>query len=382
MKNEMSKLHRSKSDLFLFLIVACMLMYQYFSKGGYPRVISSFSAILTGFIAATKILLLISKSKGYFSKKSIIDYTVFTVECGICLLLSFLYFYCQNRPDLLMGLLISIALLDASISLYIRYIGYISVIYYGIHLGLYSLGFITDHVDPMPRLKNGEIIYRYAIGFDHPNYTACFILLIVAAAICSNKVFDRRLFICSSLIFSVISYLYTDSRTAIAVSLVGMFLCYNRILLSKINLYYFVIITLFGSLIITAAISVLFRANSSVNFLFSQRPRIMYELIADGIPMLGNPSLKRSYLSGMSIDSFTFNLLFGYGIIITLSIFFLIIYMAKSAEEYNNRYLCMVIILYLVYGLTENHVLDYGFSIISPIMFIAIFNSSFFELDM
>lgn len=358
-------------------IICLMLAYQYFSKGDYNPLYADAVAYSAGFLCAIKIIGIYKSPMIHNPFRNNQQYWIILITLGI---ISILYYFCQNRLDLLMAFFIALAIQNWNTEDFFTTCGAAGTLFFGIHLILFQLGFIHDFVPAMERLTDNGMIYRSALGFSHPNFVGLFIMVILAAALgCKNKV-KRITFLVISVSYSLISFSYTDSRTSLYCVIVGCIIFFigplinNRLLPLLFTLITIVNITL------NCFLSLVYHNNNDVNFFWSQRPRIFYELLQNGIPLYGNAVLKDKYNRGYSIDNFWFNILFFYGLIFLVVIFFLVYNLCRTSVMENNPYISYIVIIYSIYGFTENHVLDYGFSLIAPLMFIAILNRQFFIL--
>ena len=105
----------------------------------------------------------------------------------------------------------------------------------------------------------------------------------------------------------------------------------------------------------------------------------MKNIRGNGLGLFFNSNLKAAYFTGFSIDSFYFMLMYGYGLLVAIPVFYLLVNLSKVAELHGNRQLPIAIMIYLIYGLTENHVLDFGFSYLGLFLFLPFVRQSSFD---
>lgn len=370
--------YTSGMNCFDFLIFLMIFLYQFISKGSYPDYLSNISVIFVTFLLGIRFIYNLKTQT--FRQLLISSNFIFGLLFSI--IFAFGYAYCQGRFDLVMSLLISVAFWNIGLDLYFRYIGYVVSALFLSHLLLYMFGIIQEHVADMERLTDEGVIYRKALGFDHPNYTACFILAILSAGIVVKKIYEKFFFLSCAFVVNLLCFRLTDSRTAFISVIAGfvIFVIFSKIL-NRRDGYIYVIFTLLISFFLSIFIPYLFYDNTNVNFIFSQRPRLFYNLLQNPVPVFSNNEMKIRYLSGESIDNFLLNILYGYGIIILLVIVIVLVHLSKTDLQRKSNEISTIIIIYLIYGLTENHVLDYGFTVIGPLLFLSLLNPNFFDKD-
>lgn len=296
------------------------------------------------------------------------------------LILCALFYSGQNRYDLFVAYGLCIAICDLSVRTISDYVGIIFAIFYGSHLALYQLGYIHEFTDDMPRLTDQGMTYRLALGFDQPNFNICFILPILSAAVVSRKRWKRYAFFIVALAYTLGTYRYTNSRTGLIAVLCGVALWAVSEFIGKYFKRFWLIIALaiLACISVTYFVANKYYGDGEVNFLLSQRPAIMKRIAGNGLSLFFNSNLKTAYFTGASIDNFYFMLMYGYGLLVAIAVFYLLIKLSKVAEQHGNRQLPIVIMIYLIYGLTENHVLDFGFSYLALFLFLPFVKQSSF----
>lgn len=362
-----------------YLILFFVFLYQYVSKGYYSDSLADLVAAIAIVLALIQITAMLIGGTFYINNtyQKTSHYYLLLL---ILFIFSFFYFFCQRRFDLVVGLLICVALHNWNIDSFFKATGILSSIMYGSHLLLYRLGYIQEHARIMDRATDNGTIYRYAIGFDHPNFTAPFILLILASAIGCRRTSQRLIFGAIGFLYSIISYEYTNSRTALAATLFAIVILLFSFFIKSPHLYVLFPVTTIASVGLMLYLAFAYHDDPTVNFRWSQRPSIIYNLFQDyGLSLYGNEELNTiNRETGGSIDNYWFNLLFSYGIIITIVVFVLLYILCKTSCRYNSPNMVWVVVMYMVYGMSEHHVFDYGFSILSILIFMPIVYPLFF----
>ena len=363
-------------DLFLDLLILCLYCsYQFFSKGnmvGAGEAISVFTILMI----LLKLFLIVYKNK---FNDILSEFNVRAI--APILVLCILFYFGQNRFDLFVAYGLCIALCDLPVQKISDYLGSIFAIFYALHLILYRMGYIREFTDNMPRLTEQGMTYRLALGFDQPNFNTCFILPILAAALVSDNKKKRYLFLAITLCYTFISYRYTDSRTSLIAVVCGVVIwLFSKSFDKYVKHMDYVVIAMIATFVFTTYyVSLKYCGNEKINFVLSQRPAIMRSIQNNGLNLFYNSNLKAEFFTGASIDNFYFMLIYGYGLLVAVGIFYLIIKTAKVAEMHHNKKITLVIVLYLIYGLTENHVLDFGFSYLSLFLFLPFVRPSSFD---
>jgi hypothetical protein len=363
------------------VLIASLFFYQYFSKGAFPPIYGHVLAALTLYLGILKCVVQLrdipqaSPFAAANIQRTAFLFTVF-------MLFGMMFYSRLGRFDMLFMALLCYAMWDIGLQRFTLFASVISSLYYGCHLVLFRIGVIQDHTDAMARLTNDGLIYRSAIGFDHPNYSICFILPIICGAILLKNKFGKIAFGMIALVYSIVSYQLTDSRTAFFVCIAGLLLsCVSFFHIPDRLLFLFSLIFIPMGIAGTYWIASTFSSNARINFLLSQRPRLWHEILPRSFRIFGAPEARVSYEAGGSVDNFFLNLQYSYGLVITVIVIILIVNLLVVAKRYGNANLMLVVDLYLFYGLAENHVLDYGYSFIGPLIFMAILWPCFFELD-
>lgn len=296
---------------------------------------------------------------------------------------SLLYFVGTGRFDLLGALIVCLAIHDWYSEAFFEWTGIIASTLYGIHLLLYKLGYIKEFVSSIERLTVEGMTYRLALGFDHPNFTAAFILCIVAAAIGCTRQQYKAAFGCIALIYALISYSYTNSRTALYAVVLSLVLLIISIFVHNRHIYWAFPLAVLISIGYQLYLSLSFHDDGAVNFRWSQRPGIMYNyLVTEGVHLLPNPDVKELITGGASIDSFWFNLIFCAGLLIAVGIFILLFTLCRYTSLHGYTNITFITISYMIYGFSENHVLDFGYGILTILIFMPVIYPTFFADNM
>lgn len=365
-------------DRSLDIVILCLYCsYQFFSKGDMTET-GDLVSILAMLLILFKIGLIVYENTSShilneFNARAVIP----------ILVLCALYYLGQNRFDLFVSYGLCIAICDLSAQTISDYVGLIFAIFYGSHLALYQLGFIQEFTADMPRLTDQGMTYRLALGFDQPNFNTCFILPILSAAVVSRKRWKRYAFLFVAMGYTLGTYRYTNARTGLIAVLCGVFLWAISESIGKYVKRFWPIIVwaIIACISATYFVSNKYYGNEKVNFLLSQRPAIMKNIQGNGLGLFFNSNLKAAYFTGDSIDNFYFMLIYGYGLLVAIPVFYLLVNLSKVAELHDNRQLPIVIMIYLIYGLTENHVLDFGFSYLALFLFLPFVRQSSFDVQ-
>lgn len=201
--------------------------------------------------------------------------------------------------------------------------------------------------------RNGEAVYRYALGYKHPNQFALttFTLICIYFLLNGNKRKKYDIPICILIILCV--YFITYSRTFFLLTM--LMLC-----LILIDRYFGLFITLkkvaFFIFPVGLVISYYFPMNLNITLIKVIDSLMQYRFSISKI-YLGRYDIK---LFGQSLtitspfDSGYMNLLLRHGLIITLLFLIMNILLIQKLSDKSNSVEIIILISYALYGITEN----------------------------
>jgi hypothetical protein len=383
LKTEQNKRHTGASFRVIdFGIIFFALLSKYLDQVVPDNTIPSYMAIgAMAFLVIVKIAWILYKH-GFTSNKATSGKSI---QNGLFVLLVVGYTLCMHKTDLLFAFMMAYALWDLGISRYINYWGISSGLIYSTNLILFQLGVITDH-HYMARTLDSGTYYRASIGLNHPNYSIPFLLPLICAGIYTRGRIRKTCIIILCTFLTYETYLLTDSRTALLSAGFGIVLAVLSFFIKKWALTSkLAIISPFFVTVLSLLVAVKGKSSVSLNELLSSRPFYWSEAIRH-IRLLGpDQFIKDLYEAGGSVDNFSIYLLSSYGIIVAIPILLLISMIAVVSSRkqsgslaITNPELCLIIIVYMAYGFSERHVLDFGFGLLAPLMFLAVLNPAFF----
>lgn len=299
-------------------------------------------------------------------------------------LLGIAYFMPLHQIDLIMAMLLAIALCDMTVEDSFEYAGYVSSVLFAIQLSLYKFGLIVDKMQWDRYDEDIAVSARRAIGFGHPNFVGLFVFPVLVAFLVSKRKTSRIYFGVIGLAYAYITYKYTDSRTFFYTAIVILFFGLIRdVFANSLFCAKCLILAVPVTVGATFALAIWGNSNYSLSLLLSGRPYLWNRIISREMPRLYGPtgSIKAYYQQGKSIDNIWMHLFYVYGILITLVIIVLLCYFLNKCVSDGHVYLALVAVAYLIYGLMEHHLFDYGYSVFPIILFAPFFNSSWLRED-
>lgn len=361
---------QEKIDLFLFFIISLSLGYKYSAQIFFDNRLISYAVLIVTFcVEAISIVYHAKDANGILS--------ISLLRLCSCAIVCILFFIPRSQPDLVLSFLLLLSVVAIGIPAFIEYYAFIASIFFALQLLLFKIGIIVDHTD-LSRTETGTVAkFRSSLGFDHPNYVICFIFPILCGAIYSKKLKNKLSFLIMSTFFCIASYIETDSRTCLSVLLVAIVLCFismSENISARLSKYSYLLPFFFLGI---SFLVTLLNSNLRMNQFLSWRPYSWYSALADGVkpfgPSAGNQKL---YDNGGSIDNFYLHTLLMHGYVVCIIILFCLSVLAKQSCENRDYGICLIIILYLIYGLMEHHGLDYGYSILSPLILVPVLYQS------
>lgn len=375
-----------------FLLVFISILTKYVNQVYYYTPWMTYLGVfIVSIIAISKIVL----NKPW----NILGLNRFTLVTITCLAVSILYYLCLHRMDLLLGLLIYFAIAKSSLNLYICDFGLSAGIISCINIALFASGNLSDHVTLVRVASNGLSSIRSSIGLNHPNYTICFLLPFICYGIYTqSRIAKFSVFIISSEITYFIMEV-TDSRTAVISAVLGLlFIVFSFVrntIFQRLLLYILSLIP-FITAILSIIIGLKFWNNGTLNILLSSRPQSWHMALANSKFFGPSTYAKSIFAASESIDSFFIYYIGGYGFIAALVLVILLsaialysagISLSKKHGHFSLRFspeslnyeLGLIICLYMCYGFTERHVLDFGYGVLTPILFAFILSPSWVQ---
>ncbi|NMN02472.1 hypothetical protein [Bifidobacterium panos] len=362
------------------LIIALSLLAKYADQVFFSNSLYVYLTVLVvAFLCASKVMWLLVGGYRFSGKQLIAVVALSGLACA--------YFLCLNKIDLIMALFIALALLDLGVTRYVGYWGIAAGLFFIVNLIAYVTGAVMDHVSVV-HVEGDGLGTRLSLGFDHPNYSICFLLPLICAGIYTRDRLTKTVCLLSAAALVSITYYFTASRTAILSAIFGIFL---------IVLSYFIrrwpgvacltVLAPWAMLCLSVIVATVFGNDSRLNQLLSSRP-LSWSQGIQHIQVFGaSEYTKNLFSTGGSLDNFYIYMLCGYGVVLALIIFLLFSLLAgtvgnlfrftlvkdvKVEESQKNIEVCLMILVYLVMGFTERHVLDFGFGILAPLLLWAV----------
>lgn len=223
---------------------------------------------------------------------------------------------------------------------------------------------------------------RNSLGFSHPNYLAAILLCLTLECFFlfykKHKVLTNLIYICNILII----YFITDSRTTVFVLLFFYILLYifkiikanysgKNIKLIFTNLFLILMISsLFLTILyinnneFTLKIDSLLSGRLYWNSVFYNRYPI--NLFGYDIQIVGTRLAKNSNFDMLVLDNGYLNILYFYGIFGVLFYYYIFKKIIKQSLEEENIIISLIIVTFLIYGITENTFYKF---VINPFIF-------------
>lgn len=301
-------------------------------------------SILYLLIAFICFLILLDLKNLKILKKELIRISIF-----LCIALFFVIF--QQDVNFLISLIFAIIIMKNQDKDFIKIFFFSSIILYLFTIVLYLLEVRPDNV--MIRYVEGIIQKRYSLGFSHPNEVFLFYLPIVLSGyyLFSNK----KIYYIIMLLASCILYKLSLCRTGFYTVLIFLILSkiYPIKKIAKSNIFVIKNI-IFIFTIISLLVAYLFgnELNNTISSLLSGRPYYWNYYLNHNLMFT---LLGKNKVEGYYLDNFYIYLLVQLGIIGTY------IYHKinkKSIEKMiTNRKYIIILLTFLIYGLTEANVI-------------------------
>lgn len=292
------------------------------------------------------------------------------------LMLVIAYTLPMHQVDLALGLLLFIACYDIGITLFITYFGAISIAAFTCNFILYKVGIVRDQIVFARNLPGQAPRIQAGLGLGHPNFIICALLPILALCLYTrNRVMKLILFLVTTA-YVLVTYKMGQSRTSLITYALFAILIIVQVMIPFKHqsrrakaLSYFTASTPWLLLALSLVIALVLHDSRSLNQVLSRRPYSWYFAIKRGIRLYGVSEKNRATYEHGSIDNLYMHLLSSEGILIALIVLALISLLAIVSAQRGGIEVCLIILLFLAYGFTERHALDYGFSILAPILF-------------
>ena len=201
----------------------------------------------------------------------------------------------------------------------------------------------------LTRVKDGEVFYRYCLGFRQPNVLYRYYIAMVMCGAITLK--NNKWFIIIAFILGLVLYKVTYSRMGLVMLFLLIFVCIlpktfrKKVAFNKLIPYMFI-----GGLIVSIIVAIAFHNNETLNDWLSTRPMIWYEYLKD-VGLLGR---FRRIQEDMPLDNIYLHILsYGgiYGIIAYIALFFVAFNKFDLKNGYNTF---MIFFISLAYGFIEN----------------------------
>lgn len=238
-----------------------------------------------------------------------------------------------------------------------------SIILFVLTIFLNTIGVLENQ--NLIRYKNGEVIIRYSLGFDHPNTVFLFFLPIALGGyyLYSNKVSYYLVLLLSSSIL----YKLCDSRTGF-LCMLSIILLHCTITSNFLNKKTIKLI-IKNSILIFTIITIItcklygYNLTNPVSKLFSGRPYYLNYYLKNNLAfsLLGANYIKEYYL-----DNFYMYMLAQLGLV-GYSIYYLI-YKEGIKKVITNKKYIVILIVFCIYGLLESNVIIGSINFLFPIL--------------
>lgn len=225
----------------------------------------------------------------------------------------------------------------------------------------YFFGFTNSFV-----VMRGDLI-RKSFGFYHPNTFAMYLTLIYFEYIYLKKSNLRLKHILLGFGIVVIILKLSDSRTAVLCLLLFLFFLVGRKLLKgmmKSRICFFLTKNLFliGT-VVTLILTTMYLNHDlfarKLNELFSYRLYLQgFYLSEYDINFLGN-----SITYVKTLDSAYLKLILNFGVAVSLLIDYIYRNIIKRAYQSNDDIICVIFIIFMIYGLMENLMFDVSYNV-------------------
>lgn len=206
---------------------------------------------------------------------------------------------------------------------------------------------IPDRV--LTRVKDGEVFYRYCLGFRQPNVLYRYYIAMVMCGAIALK--NNRWFLIIAFILGLGLYKVTYSRMGLVMLFLLIFVCILPKAFRKKAAFNKLIPCMFiGGLIVSIIVAIAFHNNETLNDWLSTRPMIWYEYLKD-VGLLGR---FRRIQEDMPLDNIYLHILsYGgvYGVIAYIALFFVAFNKFDLKNGYNTF---MIFFISLAYGFIEN----------------------------
>lgn len=226
---------------------------------------------------------------------------------------------------------------------------------------LYYLGFTNSFV-----VMRGDLV-RKSFGFYHPNTFAMYLTFIYFEYIYLKKSNIRLEHLLFGFLIVFIILKFSDSRTAVLCLLFFLFFLVGKkifkwIMKSRVCLLLIKNLFLIGT-IVTIILTTMYLNHDlfarRLNELFSYRLYLQGLYLSEyDIHLLGN---NITYVS--TLDSAYLRLILNFGVAISLFIDYIYRSIIKKAYKSNDYILCVIFIIFMIYGFMENLMFDIAYNV-------------------
>jgi hypothetical protein len=279
--------------------------------------------------------------------------------------------------NFLIPFILSIAFSYSNIDKFVKYFLISSIICFIATIALNTIGIIPDQVQVIRIDQNNVKIIRNCLGFEHPNNGFLFLLPIVFGIYYLAKNIKQRIYgFIISLLLSLYVYYQTMTRTGMIIICIYLFIAYlldkkilNQKKILKMGRYSFFILS-----IISLLIAYIWGSDpyNDISILLTGRPFIWNAYINQGTHFFGNffghpeEIYKGEFMPcfGDSLDNYFIFILYYYGLFGFILLGILYYKALKYCEYKNDIKLYIIIIGYMLYGITEanNSIFSINFS--------------------
>lgn len=302
------------------------------------------------------------------------------------IILSIVYYILTKNSTLILCCALGFALRHEKSKIIIIGTGVIALLFFLMQLSGYAAHIISDNnvMDWNRTLENGEEIRRYALGYSYPTRAFAYLLPACLAAIYIKKKEIKYIFLSVCIIFSLIVFYYTDTKTIVIITLlliISPFL--ERVILD--NRFFQKIFILSYPLFFVFSICMAYIGghdwNNIINYALSYRPGFWFKYLSGDICLWGESQTSLIlYQQNNPLDNMFLAPLISAGMIVSfLFVVWYVIFSFYIVKKKNVK-LMIILIIFFVYGLSEAQIQPI-IMIYLPLMYAFIFDTNILEYN-